>query len=811
MDMLQFLADLRSGVRMLAKYRMLSCVAILTLGLGIGLSTTVFCVVNGGLFKGLPFPDADRIVALVGTNPSQQQPRLPLSVHDYAVFQARQTSFERLGAYAGLAVNLSTEDGRPERFSAGQLSVAAFDVLGVQPVLGRGFRSGDDARGADGIVLLGYDLWRDRYGSAGDIVGRTIRVNGTVRTVIGVMPEQFAFPVRESLWVPLVVDPLATPRGKGPRYLVVARLAAGTSVAQARAQAVGIAGQLEREFPDTNKGIGADVMPYTKTILGPEIYALLYTMLGAGVGVLLIACVNVSNLLVARASLRRREVAVRMALGAGRHRVVRQHLTEVLVLATLGGAIGIVLSVFGMRWFTNALSVNPPPFWITFGLDVRVMLFVLALIVVASLFAGGLPALHAAKVDAGAALKDDSRSSTSGRLGRFSSALVVAELAVSCGLLIAAGLMIKSVVQLKNVPMPFAIEQVLTARVDLPVERYPDSPASIRFFEQLQPRLATVAGVEAATLSDGLPAAGNGSIPVQIEGKSLPRESDYPLAREGIVTAGYFDTFQTSVLSGREFTAADTAASQPVAIVNASFARTHFPGIDPIGHQMKRIRPGGKEPWLTVVGVVPDLLMEGIGNSNASPIGYYIPIAQSDVANGVRIAVRTRGEPAAMTAAIRSAVASLDPNLAIYDVSTMRRVIDRQTWFYRVFGTFFMAFGICALFLAAAGLYGVMSFSVTQRTREMGVRSALGAKGSQMIALVMRRSVVQLAIGLAIGLALAIAASGALQPVLYHVNPRDAVVFAAVVTTLAAASLLASFLPARRVTRIDPVVALSGE
>jgi putative ABC transport system permease protein len=553
------------------------------------------------------------------------------------------------------------------------------------------------------------------------------------------------------------------------------------------------------------------VMPYTKTILGPEIFALLYTMLGAGIGVLLIACVNVSNLLVARASLRRREVAVRMALGAARGRIIRQHLTEVVVLASAGALIGIGLSVLGMRWFTQALSVSPPPFWITFELDYRIMLFVLGLIVISSLFAGGLPALHAARVSAGSALKDDSRSSTSGRLGRFSSMLVIGELAVSCGLLIAAGLMIKSVVQLKTVPMPFAIENVLTARVDLPRASYPDSAASIRFFEQLLPRLRAVPGVVAATLSDGLPAAGNGSIPVQIEGKAYAQASDHPLAREGIVTPGYFETFETTVLNGREFTTSDTAVGQPVAIVNESFARAHFPAVDPIGRQIKRIRPGKNEPWLTIVGLVPDLLMEGIGNNGASPVGYYIPIAQSDVANGVRIAVRTRGEAASVTPLVRSAVTSLDPDLAIYEISSMRRVIGRQTWFYTTFGTFFTSFGICALLLAGAGLYGVMSFAVTQRTREMGVRSALGAKGAQLIALVMRRSVVQLAVGVVLGLLLALLASGFLQPVLYKVNPRDAGVFAGVIATLVIVSLVASLLPARRVAKIDPVKALATE
>jgi predicted permease len=807
----RLLSDLTYGVRMLVRYPTLSLGAIVTLGVGIGLSTTVFCVVNAGMLKGLPLPNADRIVSVYATNPSQGESRLPISVHDLAVYQERQTSFEVVGAFTAGPYNLSLEAGRPERFQGGQLTLNAFRALGVQPIIGRGFQAGDDLPGPSSVVVLGHDLWRERYGGAPDIIGRTIRANNMPLTVIGVMPPNFGFPLRESLWVPLRVDPLATTREQAPRYPVIGLLKPGVSPQQASAQLTTIAAQLEQEYPSTNRGIGAGAMPYIESMHSPEIYAMLVTMLGAGIGVLLIACVNVSNLLVARASLRRREVAVRMALGAPRARIIRQYLTEVMVLATAGAAIGILLSVGGMRWFVAALSGTPPPFWITFELDHRIMLFVLGLVVLSSLFAGALPALQAARINATAALRDENRSSTSVRFGRFSSALVVAELAVSCGLLIAAGLMIKSVAQLRSVPMPFAIDNVLTARVDLPRTQYPDSAASIRFFEQLLPKLADVQGVEAATLSDGLPAAGNGSITVQIAGHAYASVTDYPVAREGIVTPGYFETFETPVLAGREFHTTDTATGQPVAIVNESFARSHFPAVDPLGRQFKRIRSGKSEPWLTVVGVVPDLLMEGIGNNGASPVGYYIPIAQSDVSNGVRIAVRTRGDAAAVTPLLRATVGALDSNLAIFDIATMRRVIERQTWFYTTFGTFFMAFGICALLLAAAGLYGVMSFAVTQRTREMGVRSALGAQRGQLIVLVMRRSMGQLAVGIVLGLALAVVASGALRPLLYRVDPHDIWVFSGVVVMLIAVSLLATLLPARRVAKIDPVKVLASE
>jgi predicted permease len=433
--MRQLWPDIRYSVRMFSKYPTLSLTAVLTFGLGIGLTTVVFSVVNGALFKGLPFENADRLVALIGTNPSRDTQRLPLSVQDLAVWRERQTVFEASGEYSVAPINLSAEEDRPERFSAGQLTTGAFDALGVEPILGRGFRTGEDQPGADPVILLSYEVWRDKFESSPDVLGTTVRANAVTRTIIGVMPEGFAFPAFERLWVPLAVDPLATPRGEGPAFPFVGRLAAGVSIDEARAQAAIVFAQLETDHPDTNEGLRALVLPYAEQFIGPEVYALLYTMLAAGIGVLLIACVNVSNLLLARASLRQREVAVRLALGAGRSRVVRQMLTEVAVLSVVGAALGMLLSAGAMQWFLSAISINPPPFWITFELDYRVMLFVIGATAAASLFAGVFPALQATGTNVAAAVKDDSRGSTGLRIGRFSGVLVVAEVTISCGLL----------------------------------------------------------------------------------------------------------------------------------------------------------------------------------------------------------------------------------------------------------------------------------------------------------------------------------------------------------------------------------------
>ncbi len=807
----QLWRDARFGFRMLIRHPTLSIISTLTFGLGIGITTLVFSVVNGVLFKGLPFEEGDRIVALGNIKPAQNFRGQSVSVQDYAIWQERQTVFEAMGAWTDTNLNLVWTGARPERFSAGLMTSGAFDTLRVKPLLGRTFSAGEDRPGAEAVIIISSDLWRERFGGSQKVLGTTIRANGMTRTIVGVMPDGFAFPFRQEVWIPLEINPLATERGKGPSYQVVARLKKDVTVEQAAAQAAAISARLEREYPQTNQGVVATVRPFVENMLGPRLYRVLYTMLGAGIGVLLIACVNVANLLLARASLRSKEIAVRMAMGAGRGRIIAQFMTEVSMLALAGSVLGFGFSEAGMKWFLSAITIDPPPFFITFGLDYRVMVFILAITLAASVFAGLMPSFKITGKHISGALKVDSRASTGLRIGRFSSGLIVGEVAISCGLLITAGFMIKSVIELKTVDMPFATEGIFTARIDLPLLQYPDGASITRFYRDLLPRLEAIPAVEAATLSDGLPAAGNGMASFQVEGKVLPRDSDHPSAREGVVAPGYFETFRTKILRGREFTDLDRPGSLPVAVVNESFAKAYFTGLEPLGRRIRKGSVDAKAPWLTIVGLVPDMLMQGMASNNQNGAGFYIPIDQSDVPGSINIALRVRGDPGLVTPDVRSAVAALDADLPVFDVRSMRGVIARATWFYHIFGSFFVAFGCAALMLAVAGLYGVMSFAVTQRTREMGVRMALGAQGTQLVGLIMRRSVILLSVGLFLGLGIGLAVSGPLGSLMYRVNPRDPAVIAVVVFALAVAGLLANFFPARRVTKIDPVVALSAE
>ncbi len=805
--------DLRFGVRMLLKHPGLSLTAIGTFGLGIGLATTVFRTVNGALWKGLPVEHAERVVAVERTDLSRNSAPMNITLHDFSDWREQQTVFEDFALFGDqiVTINLSESQGRPQRYRGVESTANLFDVLKVNPILGRAFRQGEDLPGADPVMIIAFDVWRDRYESSPDVIGKAVSVNGARRTIIGVMPDGFGFPDRQQAWIPLEFDPLGTPRGQGPQYVGIARLEEGVTLDEAKSQLAAIAARLERTYPATNSGIGATLDRFTVRFVGGMFKPLMLTMLGAVVGVLLIACSNVANLLLARISARVREVALRTALGASRVRIVRQFFVEVLILASIGGVLGYALGEVGMSWTNSLVQLSPPPFWVTFDVDHRVTLFVIGMTTLAAVVSGVMPASKVSGANLGEVLKAESRGASSFTVGRLSGGFVVAEVAVSCALLIGSGLMIKSVMQLRSMDLPFATERIFTARVSLPTLEYPDTVSRIQFYEQLLPQLEAIPGVAAATLSDGLPGSGNGRRVFEVAGHSYAADDDFPVAREGIVTAGYFRTFDVDVVRGRTFDAADRANSLPVAVVNESFERTFFADGPAIGRRIRMGRRDSTAHWLTVVGVVPDLHMQGIANLHGSPAGFYIPISQSGVGWGVSLALRTSGDPAALTTGVRVAVAAVDADLPIYDVLTLDRVLEHATWLYRIFGSVFMVLGFFGLFLAAVGLYGVMSFAASLRTQEIGIRMALGAQARQLVGLVMQRGMIQLAFGLVIGLCLAALAAGPLERILYNVSPRDPMVFALVVLMLAAVALAASLFPALRASKVDPVEALSVE
>ncbi|HEX5724340.1 MAG TPA: ABC transporter permease [Longimicrobiaceae bacterium] len=801
------LKDLRYGARKFSRNPGFTAVSVLTMALGIGLTTMMFSIVNGAILKGLPFAESGRLMHLERNNLSQDITSMEVTLHDFPEWRQQQRSFEDIAGFYTGTVNVSGTE-RAERYDGAFITANAFRILRVQPLLGRTFREGEDQPGAAPTILLGYRVWQDRYSGDRGIIGKTVRANGEEAEVIGVMPEGFEFPISQDLWVPLREE-LPERRGEGVTLEVFGRLRDGVSLDQAQVQMGSIARRLAAEYPESNEGVGAVVKPYTEEYIDEEPRLLLFTMLGAVFGVLLIACANVANLLLGQAAVRSKEVGIRTALGASRGRIVMQFLTEPLVLAALGATFGLGLAWAGIRSFNAAIESTQPPFWIDIGLDPPVLAFTVGITLLATLLSGLLPALRASGGNVTEVLKDESRGSSSFRGGRLSAVLVVVEIALSVGLLAAAGLMIKSVTNLRNVDMGFRPEQVFTARVGLPESEYPDSAAQVRFFDQLQGRLAASPDLAAVALSSALPGIGSGGDRVAIEGKAYADERAYPDAHTIVAGPGSFDAFGVKLRQGRDFGAQDREGSLPVTIVNESFARTHFGQESPLGRRIRLGGPETEQPWLTIVGVAPDMFADGL--ENEEPEAVYLPYTQSPQRFMSVVARPRAGEPGGLTAPVRDLVAGLDPDLPIYFVDTLAGRLSQATWFYKVFGTIFMVMGFVALFLASIGLYGVMAFSVSRRTREMGVRMALGAQAGDVRRLILRQGLKQLAIGVVLGLLLAFGLGSLLRIILFQVSPADPVTFVSIVTVLVGTGVLACLIPARRATRVDPMVALRYE
>ena len=799
--------DLRFGARSLARSPGLAVVAVLALSLGIGLTTMMFSIIYGGLMKGLPFPEPHELVHLERNNPSRDIESMEVPIHDLEDWRARQRSFEGLGAFYTGTVNVAGTE-RPERFDGAFISANAFSLIGATAAMGRTFRDGEDRPGAEPVIILGHTAWRNRFGADPDIVGTSIRVNGRPATIIGVMPEGFAFPFVQEVWVPLQLDAAALPRGEGMSLEVFGRLRDGVSLDAAQVELSAIAKAVADENPRTNEGVGARVQPFANEYIGEEPRSMLYTMLGAVFFVLLIACANVANLLLSRAASRTREVGIRTALGASRRRVIMQFIAEALVLAAVGALIGLGFARVGIDWFNRAIAASDAPFWIDIALHPPVLLFAIGVTLLAAVLSGIFPALQASRLDVSEILKDESRGSSGMRVGRLTRSLVVLEIALSCGLLVGAGLMIKSVTKLRTVDFGFDGNRVFTARVGLPEPDYPDTAKQIRFWEQLEERVAAIPGVEVAAITQSMPALGAQRPAFGIEGATYTEDRQYPSALQIIASPTYFETFEIPLRRGRLLEPQDRAGTVPVAVVNESFAARHFPDQDPIGRRIRFGASQSTQPWTTIVGVVPDRYPQFIDDDGTEAI--YVPI-QQHAARFMYVAARARSNAPALAMPIRDAVVSLDADLPIYWPRTHTQAVAEETWFYRVFGTLFMVFGAVALFLAAIGLYAVMAFAVGQRTREVGVRMALGAQRGDVIGLVFRQGAVQIAVGMIAGLAFAAGVSQLVQMILFQVEPRDPIIFAGVFLVLGGAAALACLLPARRATRIDPIIALRAD
>ncbi len=808
------LRDLRYGIRMLYKTPGLSAVAIVTIALGVGLTTHTFSIVYGSVIRGLPYEGADRLMFFTEDKLVDGNNGMRVPIHDFVDWRDQQTTFEELAALYSGTVNLADEDQRPERFLGAFVTSNTFSQAGVMPILGRGFREGEDLAQAAPTMVLGYEVWQNRYGGDPDIVGKTIRANGSMYTVIGVMPERFKFPFDSDVWLPLAMNPTELERGDGIRLDVFGRLKVGVSMDQAEAEFATIAQRLAQEYPATNDGVTVEIKPYTEEYMPRQITAVLWAMLVAVFGVLLIACANVANLLLARAAGRSREVAVRSALGASRATVIRQLLVESLVLAVVGGVIGVGLSYVGIAVFNASIIDIQKPFWIEIDLFPPVLVFAIAVTLVASVVSGMIPAFRASGTQVHEVLKDASRGSSGLRMSRFTTALVIGEIAVSCALLVAAGFMVKSIINVQNVEMGFATEQILTARVGLNENDYPDNESRLRFHEELVLGLEALPGARSVSLTSNLPASGAGMFWYGVEGEAYSTDQDYPFANRSVITPGFFSTFGVSVLEGQDFSDHDRAESIPVAIVNESFVRRHFADGSAVARRIRFGRSDSEQAWLTIVGVVPDLHVGGgvggIGSDDRIQEHVYIPLAQNARAF-MSIAIATGADPMALAPSVRGVIVGIDANLPIYNVDTMEGVIETSTWAFGLFGSLFAMFGGIALFMAAVGLYGVMAFSVSRRTQEMGIRMAMGARPHAIVGLVLKKGFTQLVIGMTVGLGLGAVLSSPLRVMLFEVSTADPTVYLTIVLTLCLAGFLACIVPARRATRVDLVEALRQE
>lgn len=803
--------DVRCGVRMLRKNAGFSLIAILTLALGIGANTAIFSVVYGVLLEPLPYHDPARLILLNETTPRVGM--VSVSDPNFLDWRSQSHTFSQMAAVHEVDFNLSGIS-QPESIGGEAVSPNFLSLLGVRPFLGRDFDASEEKSGTAPVVMLGYSLWQSHFGSDASVVGRTVLFDGRSFTIIGVLPPNFRWIERLQFLEPigtwLATNPEAAERADRGDMVVVGRLAPATSLAAARSEMEGIAARLAKQYPGANDQFAVLLRPIREAFVGDMRIAIL-SLFGAVICVLLIACANVANLLLVRGAGRTREVALRIAFGATRRRIVRQMLTESLVLAVVGGALGIALAVAGTRAITQMLSPDML-MGATVALNPAVLLFAAILIFFAALIFGLAPAVRSAKSDIHLQLKEGSAGAgTAASHRRLRAVFVVAELALSLILLAGAGLMMKSLHLLLSVSPGFQTERLLTMEMDLRTSQYDKDPAIINFWQSVLDRVRALPGVQSAAVGTHIPLTdSHGREDITIEGMPLPKPGSFPHPDDHTVSDAFVRTLGIPLLQGREFVETDNEKGAPVVMINAKLARLYFPNGDAVGKRLMFGHPDpSKQPqWLTIVGVLGDTKMYGL--ANPARLEVYVPFHQS-ANRHMDVLVRSRVDPSAMTAAIRSEIAAIDKDQPIFAIATMQELISASVAGRRFTLILLGLFSGLALVLAAIGIYGVISYSVAQHTRDIGIRMALGASQTQVLRDVLSLGVRLTGIGLLLGLLGALLATRVLTSLLYGVASTDALTLTAVSVVLTVVALFASYLPARRATRVDPIVALRYE